>query len=247
MIWTLKYNGTEKTLAAWGLIQVQRTLLSQGVDELSFVADGQPADAAPLFPFESTVVLQRDRTQNTDGSFSGGSVWFSGLVTQIPRSGAPDAERNAYKVSGPWWYLDRRVFEKTFNVFNGYAVPGDTSTATFIKVFVSWCYLFLVPSSPGVPLGKQTTGQQIIEALTWALKPFTDNSVTPPFQIGTVTPDLDVPIQEVKDITCAEVIKMCLRWSPDAVTYFDYTTSPPTFNCKRRSDFTPVNMDVSQT
>ena len=27
-----------------------------------------------------------------------------------------------------------------------------------------------------------------------------------------------------------------LRWSPDAVTWFDYTTSPPTFHCDARAN-----------
>lgn len=72
---------------------------------------------------------------------------------------------------------------------------------------------------------------QIIEALNWALKPFATSGQFP-FQIGTVSPNVDCPIDEVRDITCAEVIHKMLRWTPDAVTWFDYSTSPPTFNCK---------------
>ena len=81
-----------------------------------------------------------------------------------------------------------------------------------------------------------TTGQQIIEALNWALKPFTDAGAPAPFQVGTVSPALLPPFTEVRDITCAEVLHKMLRWSPDAVTSFDYTTSPPTFHCDVRAN-----------
>lgn len=252
MLWTITYSGTEKTLADWGLTQAVRSLASQDDDTLSFVADGAPVDGAPLFPIKSTLILKRNRTQDSGGVWSGGAIWFQGLVTQIPRRGDPSAESNSYKVSGPWWYLRTRVFEKVFHVFSAWTVPNDPTTLPILisKTF-SHCFLMVdqtvAQPDPTLGYGKLNTGQQLIEALNWALKPFTDASAAPPFQIGTVTPNLDVPIQEVRDITCAEVVRMCLRWSPDAVTWFDYTTSPPTFNCKRRADFAPVNVDVSTT
>jgi hypothetical protein len=248
MTWTISCNGVEKTLAGWGLTQVRRKLVSQSTDELSFKADGSPADAAPLFaPYGPWVTLYRDRTQNSDGSFSAGTTWFQGLVTQVPRAGAPDAESMFYKVSGPWWYLQHRVFQQPYqNIFLGYTVPGDPNSAPVYGNGYS-SHLFLNQGLSGTALLKTTTGQQITEALFWALKPFIEASATPPFQVGAVTPNLDVPIDEVRDITCAEVIHKMLRWSPDAVTWFDYTTSPPTFNCKRRAELTLVNLDISPT
>jgi hypothetical protein len=245
MNWTIAYNGAEKLLSDWGLSAVTRKLVSQGIDELTFRADGTPADAAPLFTNHSTLVLWRDRSLNA-GVFSGGVRWFQGLVVQVPRAGAPDAEGMMYKVVGPWWYLDNLVFQQPYeNIFLGFAVAGDPTTAIYGPAASS--HLFLNQGNSNSALTKITTGQQIIEALNWALKPFVDASLTPPFQIGNVTPPVDVPIDEVRDITCAEVIHKMLRWSPDAVTYFDYTTSPPTFNCTRRADMATVNLDVSHT
>ena len=110
MNWTITSNGTEKLLADWGLTRVTRKLVSQGRDELTFHADGASADGAPLFPNKSTLVLSRNRSQASDGTFSGGTTWFQGLVIQVPRAGAPDAESMAYRVAGPWWYLDNLTF-----------------------------------------------------------------------------------------------------------------------------------------
>jgi hypothetical protein len=36
-----------------------------------------------------------------------------------------------------------------------------------------------------------------------------------------------------------------LRWTPDAVTWFDYTTTPPTLHCKRRSELSDVSLDLN--
>src|SRR5262245_22675235 len=123
MIWTIFCNGVEKTLADWGLTQVRRKLVSQGQDELTFKADGAAADGPPFFvPYGPWVTLYRDRTQNSDGTFSGGATWFQGVVTQVPRAGAPDVESMQYKVCGPWWYLQHLVFQQPYqNVFLGYA------------------------------------------------------------------------------------------------------------------------------
>ena len=244
MNWTIICNGTEKLLGDWGLAHLTRKLASQGIDELTFEAEGMDADSAPLFPNHSTLVLWRDRTANGAGSFSGGTIWFQGLVTQVPRAGSPGAEATMYKVVGPWWYLENLVFQQAYeNIFLGFAVAGDPTTALYGPATSS--HLFLNQGDTPAALTKITTGVQIIQALNWALKPFVNANVTPPFQIGNITPSLDVPIDEVRDITCAEVIHKMLRWSPDAVTWFDYSTTPPTFNCIRRADMATVNLDAS--
>jgi hypothetical protein len=247
MNWTIECEGTEKLVADWGFNQLQRKLVSQGQDELTFVADGAAADGPSLFtPFESTITLWRDRQLDTSGEWTGGTIWFAGLVIQVPRRGAPDAESNAYKAAGPWWYLDTRVFEKTYNILQSWAEGGSPVYAqeTFSHVFLN-----IGPSEAFSQFNMITTGAQIIEALDWALKPFTSTDTPPPFQIGTVTPALLVPFSEVRDVTCAEVIHKMLRWSPDAVTWFDYTTSPPTFNCVARSSgsLTPVSLSMAGT
>jgi hypothetical protein len=247
MNWTIQSSGAEKLIADWGFSRLKRKLVSQGVDEFSFSADGANADSPALFtPFESIVTVWRDRAQNSDGTFSGGVIWFVGLVTQIPRAGSPENEGNAYKLVGPAWYLQARVFEKTFNVFTGFTTPTDPRTdPIYVQQTFSHCFLNLTNNSLNTPYGRLTTGGQIIEALDWALKPFTDVSAAPPFQKGSITPDLSIPFDEVRDITCEEVVRKMIRWTPDAVVRFDYTTTPPTYHCTRRADQRTVNIDIT--
>jgi hypothetical protein len=170
MIWTIAYNGIEKTLADWGLVNVTRTLVSQGRDTLSFTAEGAAADGPPLFPFQAALTLWRNRTQNTDGSFSGGQTWFRGIVLQMPRHGAPDSEAMQYKIAGPWWYLDNLVFQQPFNAFNGYTIPGDPNSPPLYVSSESDTHLFLnlAPINAPTSDGKINTDQKIVEALNWA-------------------------------------------------------------------------------
>jgi hypothetical protein len=249
MNWTLAYNGTEQTLGDWGLTQIKRTLVSQGVDEVTFRAADALADAAPLFQYKTTVTLWRDRQLDNHGNWTGGKTWFQGLITQVPRNGSPDAESMAYKVSGPWWYLDNLVFLQAYQqILLGVGAPlGNAIIGSGVSSHLFMNLDSLAPVSTTLNVGKLTTGQQILAALDWCLAPFINASAPAPFQIGRITPGVDVPIDEVRDITCAEVIHKMLRWSPDAVAYFDYTTTPPTFNCLRRADMATVSLDVSQT
>ena len=243
MNWTLACNGTEKLVADWGFTQLTRRLVSQGRDELSFTAEGAAADGPNAFtPFVDSVTLWRDRQLDDSGNWTGGEIWFTGLCIQAPRRGAPDAESNSYKLAGPWWYLDTRVFEKTFNLYDHLDAHNQP---VYRQVTFSHAFLNIGPTQVLSPFNMITTGAQIIEALDWALKPFSDAGAPPPFQIGEVTPALFIAFEEVRDITCAEVIHKMLRWSPDAVTWFDYSTSPPTFNCVTRPGLTTVNLPIN--
>jgi len=239
MSWTLRYNGMEKSLADWGLNNPVRTLVSQGRDLLTFCADGALADSAPVFPFHADVTLYRDRSQNADGTYWGGIGWFSGKVIAVPSRGTPGAESLSYKIAGPWWYLENYTFLQAYrNVFLGYStgiVQPQYGQKYSSHLFLNQGFATTGAVNPWV---KITTGQQILEVLNWVLMPFTNQNVAAPFQIGMVTPDADAPIDEVRDLTCAEVIHKLLRWTPDAVTWFDYSTSPPTFHCRRRSELT---------
>lgn len=65
-----------------------------------------------------------------------------------------------------------------------------------------------------------------------------------PIQKGNITPAIIPPADETRDLSCAAVIVKELRWClADAVTWFDYSTSPPTFHCKLSSELTTATLD----
>jgi hypothetical protein len=215
--WTLKYNGSTQTLAAWGLGKLSRRLVSQGVDVVSCVSDGSNVGTTPLFALDSTVVIYRDSV-----------IWFTGRVTRVPHSGEPAAESVAYEFSGPWWYLDNKVYQQQWAIRN----TGEGSTTAQYKSRV-----ILGQALAGT---RQTVAQVITEVLNYAIA----DGV--PLAIGTISPTLQIPFAERVDITCSEAIRTVLRWIPDCVCWFDYSAETPVFHCQRRSELTAMALDLAQ-
>ncbi|MBE7189917.1 MAG: hypothetical protein INR67_16635, partial [Jatrophihabitans endophyticus] len=81
----------------------------------------------------------------------------------------------------------------------------------------------------------RTSGQVVADVLDYAL------AAGAPFQRGTILDGFAVPLDQVSDVTCAEVLRKLLRWHPDAVAWFDYSTAPvPTFHVRARGDLAAV-------
>ena len=208
-MWTLAdANGVERTVAEWGLRDLVRERINQAADVVTFRAEGRASDADPLFAYGSTVRL-----------FRNGMPWFYGRVVQVPGRASAKAEDHLYRLAGPWWYLENLVFQQAWETTNGIV-------STLIATNKS--RLVLGQKSDGTKLA---TGAAIMEVLAYA----TARSV--PITVGSVTPNAIAPYEEALDLSCAETIRKFLRWTPDAVAAFDYTTSPyPTLSILRRAD-----------
>jgi len=215
MSWTIiDANGVEKSVADWGLGEVTRERINQMPDLVTFRAEGTPSDADPIFAHGSTVKLLQN-----------GTPWFYGRVVQVPGRASAKAEDQLYRVAGPWWYLENLVFQQTWQTTNG---TNPTLIAT------NKSRLILGQKSDGTKLA---TGAAILEVLAYA----TARGV--PITVGTITPDAIAPYAEALDRSCAEVIRNFLRWTPDAMAAFDYTTTPyPTLSIHLRADAATVTL-----
>ena len=144
-----------------------------------------------------------------------GTTWFVGRVTRTPASADGRAHRHAYELGGPWWHLDHLVYQQPWTV------RGGAATALSSKLILG----------QGLDGSARTSGQVIADALDYAV------AAGAPFQRGTVLDGFAVPLDQVSDVTCAEVIRKTLRWHPDAVAWFDYSTVPlPTVHIRARGD-----------
>jgi hypothetical protein len=201
-------NGVEKSVADWGLCELTRERINQMPDLVTFRAEATPSDADPIFAYGSTIRL-----------FQNGTPWFYGRVVEIPGRASAKAEDQFYRVAGPWWYLENLVFQQTWQTTNGIDV-------TLIPTNKSRLIL-----SQAVDGTKLATGAAIAEVLAYA----TARGV--PITVGTITPNAIAPYAEALDRSCAEVIRNFLRWTPDAMAAFDYTTTPyPTLSIHLRAD-----------
>jgi hypothetical protein len=218
-MWTIKYQGEEQSFEAVGIGRVVRQLVSQGLDTVQFSETIAAMDAAAKFAVGETVQIRRD-----------GVPWFTGRVMQPTRSGSGANECIDHEIYGPWWYLDSLVFQQTWRAYD----PGVDAVVDQMS-----SHVFLGQKSDGTA---QTTVAQIREALEWGI------TCGAPFVIGTIDlPDVYVPITEVRDRTCADVVRQMLKWHPDAVTWWDYSAEVPKFCCRCHARMGVVNMALGST
>jgi hypothetical protein len=219
--WTLESGGVEKSAEEWGVSGMQRREVSQGVSTLSFVEVGD-FTASPLFAYGASVIVRRERTK-VNGVYAGGSIYWQGVVTKVPRVGTASEESKRYVLSDPWWYLERRIMKGRWNV-------GALISPEF--AYSSHIILGLTDQLDGnnQPVNA-TISQQMIAVLDWCIM----NGDPIQYSTGTF-PTAVMFSDEVRERTCGECIKKCLRLAPDAVTWWDHTTTPPTFHCAKRAD-----------
>jgi len=214
-VWTIiDANGVEQSVADWGLCDLVRERINQMPDLVTFRAEGTPSDADPIFAYGSTIRL-----------FQNGTPWFYGRVVQVPGRASAKAEEQLYRVAGPWWYLENLVFQQTWLTTDGVDVTLVPTNKSL---------LILNQAADGTKLA---TGAAILEVLSYA----TTRGV--PITVGTITPNAIAPYAEALDQSCAEVIRNFLRWTPDAMAAFDYTTTPyPTLSIHLRADAATVTL-----
>jgi hypothetical protein len=203
---TILYNGVEKPLADWGIEDLEFEWENMAPHYVTFTVGGVPIDATTIFPYAATVEIFQNRNI-ANGVFSGGARWFYGRVEPWESRGTGSSEDQIGRLANPWWYLEHQIFKMS------YTAPGGTIYTTSRVVL-------------GVQLINNTqfafcsTGQQIINALNWAI------AAGAPIQIGNVAPWAMPPTDFQKNITCAEVIQKMWRIESDFVVVWDYSTMP---------------------
>lgn len=73
------------------------------------------------------------------------------------------------------------------------------------------------------------SASHIAEIIDYASK----NGVS--ISLGDCEASTQFPSYEIRDLTCEQALLKILKWSPDIVSYFDYTQNPPALNLKKRS------------
>ena len=203
----------DATFSSRNLEGASLQVVTQAPDTLSFT-QANAYDAAPEFAYGSTVTVKRANAQ-----------WFKGICTAISRRGTGTSERINYQISGPWWQLQKVIYRQDFTRIVGFA------TAT-----VSMAKLILGTDSAGERIN---SGQVITAVVNYAIAQLGSAAL---FQLGAVQVATEMPYEELNALSCTEVITRCLRWNPDVVAYFDYSTTIPTLNFKRRTNLEPQTL-----
>lgn len=131
-----------------------------------------------------------------------GVTKFRGWLEKRVRVATSSGEAVQWTVVGPWQRMETRVFEEANVYENGTYV----STRWYI--------------------GAYNLKQHVMNLLDRA-------RFVGFLLIGSIDlPTLQIPVEEVRDLSIAEGIRRCLRWVPGAVVGFDHSTNPPTCNIR---------------
>ena len=208
-------GGSWETFAEAGISSVEVNFGNAITDELTFLVDVDSADADGPFTYADTVQVRYD-----------GTVYFVGVYVGAQRVVTTGDERLQHRAVSPWIYLEHQTYKQDWKSWN----TGSEALET-----LSLAQYVLGHKLDG---SREHSGAVITDAMTQA------SNGGARYQVGTVDPAVEMPWDETKDLKCAEVIKRMLRWTPNAVCYFDYATSPPTLHCRTTlTDYTKTVPD----
>jgi len=215
-IWTLKRVSD-------GL---ERTLADWGISSVQMTRRSQRSDILDIrfdgAAFDGAELFAYGSTIQLKRN---GVVYFVGVAVKTPRMARSHAEGVSYSFEGPWWYLDHIVYQQDWKFLN---VGGDNLAAV--------SQLVLAQANDGTLI---TTGAQIADAVSEAI------TAGAALQMGANDCAITVPPEAGRDLSCAEVIRRMLRWHPDVVTWFDYSTTPPTLKIRQRANLTAQSFTIA--
>jgi len=212
--WTIQ-GEAGKTLDA-----TVRTLESLAIDTASLNFRSLDADelTITISPKDVTTTMVAELGQ-TVTLFRNGTRFFHGHVIDNPVQITSSGQTISIVIAGPWWWLDR---------INLTSSKTDATGATADRM----SYIFGTTSG-GVNLKT-------------AIENLMDRAIVlgAPFQRGSVATFFDVPRITLNQCSCAQALSELIRLVPDTMTYFDYSTTPPTMIVTRRSTATVETLTV---
>ena len=176
-----------------------------------------------VFSFKAECNVLPFQCDETIEVFKDDTRWFYGRITQIPYEYNSQQTHKTYLASGPLWYLDHLVYQQSWQYFKG---TNDEQT---VPIYRSLCVLGQTEN------GNTASAKQcLVEIINYAKTHGT------PIACGQIKGfDFSFPCETIKDCSCTEAIKKILRWTPNAVLWFDYTTAQPTLHITR-GEFLPI-------
>jgi hypothetical protein len=226
-------SGAPATLASYGIESAVCDENNMAADVLTLKAGRRSIDAATLWPYGQLLAMI-----NPSGIRA-----FFGRVEPWSREGTPDAQDHIGRVVNPWWYLANKIYQQRYNlpiVNSQDNVTGYTNYTTPRVVLYRLYNGAPIDGNPATGFYQATTGQQIQDAISWAI------SQGAPISLGQMDPIATPPSHFQRGLTCENVVKEAFRLEPDFNVVWDYTTLPfPTMHCLKQQSFTPLTIDLT--
>lgn len=223
----IEYEGELRPLAQWGIERFTLNAYNAATEVLTLVVAGEAAAADPVFAYEGRVVVWCD-----------GVRVFHGIVTQLPFSEKAAGARQEYIVSGPWWWLENIVYGQERYVFADARRPSLGFAPAPVKTPRAVMYQALSGESASAGAQAQVAADYAIDRASLLY------GGEAPFTRGTFDIPLLAPWEEAYNLSCAEVIRRCMRYCRDAVAYWDHSGEKPQLIIERRADLEEVTLDL---
>ncbi|MDR1414141.1 MAG: hypothetical protein LBI56_04400 [Puniceicoccales bacterium] len=220
MNWTLEYGELVAPIAYFGISDIKRSRKNLLTDRVTFRVAGNSLLSSPAFAANSSLRI-----------FCDGSKWFDGIVTQTPLHCSSKEEAYEYEVSGVWWYLENLVYQQAWRESADY----DDPSPTLHNVYKS--RIILGQDVDGTLL---TIGEQIANVIDYAI------ACGANLTLGDVNIPVNIPLDECRDLSCADVIRRLLRWVPDTICHIDYGESIPKISFSRRSQMPSISLNIME-
>ena len=213
MPWTLQHASTTQSLAAWGLSNVTLSSTNHSVGVMTASLPGDMLASVP-WVYRDPVILRR-----------GSDVVWRGVTLPPTRSGSGAEESVVMRFADPAWWFDQAIYsQEAWDAVEEAAVE-TSRVALFASI------------EAGVGWEPMSVGAQIAAIIAHCDAVHGGGKM----QLGTITGDgfavTPVPVRE-NNVTHGAALKAALRWVPDAASFWDHSTSPPSLHFVQRADAT---------
>ena len=155
-----------------------------------------------------------------------GTIIFIGTCITDPRMATGRTQQISYRILGPWYWLEATLYEQQHQRWSGLALEPAYQPNVVLNY-----------SATGT---RWNSGQQITDAINYAI------AKGAPITLGTISPDIQIPYEDVTAIKCSEVIVRQMRWSPDYAVWWDYTAvGGPAINITHQSAMPATNVNIN--
>lgn len=248
---TLEYDGDELSIDEWGieLGSFRVTQNNRHASTLSLLIPNEGRNDTPTFAFEGKVIVRFERTF-TNGAWTDGYIEIIAWRTERKTSEAAGQKGATYTFEDLWYWLGATLFQQPTKYYDtvlaNLAVQYTPDVLLFTKISEGNAVDpdedplqqpgFLIPCS---------NGKQIKIILNFLLDTMAALSLDPPFQVGTIEPNLECNSYPIRNILCDAALEKCLEREPNCTSVIDYSTTPPTLKFLRRASLTPVTLALA--
>ena len=155
------------------------------------------------------------------------TVVFIGLCLTDPRNAVAAGHAIAYQIAGPWYWLDQIEYRQRHQRWTGSGLEW---------VYLPECTLNQAENGTSI-----TTGAQIEAVIDYAI------AQGAAIAKGTIAAGITIPWESAGPVSCADVIRRQLAWTPDHVLWIDYAPASghPVINVTPRASMPATSVNLS--